>query len=75
MEPKIKELLQRSEREVIAEFAQTCKDVMKTATAFFDEQAHHYEKNTYTKVRKELAHAIVERLFHCFDLQVKGLRQ
>lgn len=42
--------------------------MIKEAVTHYDEFALQYEKNVYSKVKKELAQAVLQKLFIPFDI-------
>ena len=71
----ISELKSECDRGLVADFELKCREIIKISTTHYDEFAHQYEQAVYHKIKKELAAAVVQILFLCFDSQLKMQRQ
>lgn len=59
VQPFIDLLKEQSEKQVVDDFEDQAKGIMKQAITHFDTYAHHYDKKTYEKVRKEVLIAVL----------------
>jgi hypothetical protein len=58
VQPFIDALKEESEKQLVENFEDSSKGIMKQAITHFDTFGHHYDKKTYEKVRKEVLIAV-----------------
>lgn len=56
-------------------FKQACSEILGQATTHFDNYAVSYDRTVYEKIKGELEEAIMQKLYICFDTQLKMLIQ
>ncbi|MCQ2819973.1 MAG: hypothetical protein MJ252_22125 [archaeon] len=72
-EPKIKELNEKSGKELFDSFKDDCIEIKKKAMEDYDKTASNYDEKIYKEVRKELESNIEQKLFQCFNKQVNRI--
>ena len=72
---RIEDLKNQCDLKIIEDFGQSCNSVVKEADQYFREKAKQYNKEVFGKILEELTENILAQLYHCFDSQLKLIRQ
>ena len=74
VEEELRNLEQLSNSDIIPNFQDRCKEVLKIAFFHYDDSAVQYYKLTYEKIRLELTSEIMKKLTKCYENQINNQR-
>lgn len=75
VKPQVEKLLVESGSKVLDGFGERCAQVVATASEMFRDAAKQYNREVFEKVLAELKEQLLSQLYHCFDSQLKKIRQ
>lgn len=71
---QVDKLKKDCDKQIVTDFADRTKELLRAAVSHYDEFAHSYEQTVYNKIRKEVAAGVLNMLFVPFENQLKSLR-